>query len=709
MKRILVLVLIFSRLTGALAQDAYHTSLVTQFQGSYGLSGGQWVLPSTETATFGSAFTYGTPTSTITPIGQPFTQARSFDITANGAPWNSGHFYRNTAPIATNDKCLFVIWLRSATPNAQVNIFAENSTTYDKECFATVLLQSQWQQYLIPFESTAAYASAKLNFGLHLGWTNQVVEVGGTAVLNYKNNYNLSQLPINLHNDYYAGSEPDAPWRTEAAASIEQLRKADLQITVKDPQGNPIPNANVYIEMKQHVFGFGTAVISNRFGGGNGQDDTYEQKMLNLDGNGHGFNEVVFENDLKWPAWEQHWYSSQPEIADAAAWLKARNIKIRGHNLVWPGWGYSPPDMEPNKDNPTYLKNRIRNHLKSILGYPGVGTACDDWDVLNEITQNTDYADALAGKPGYVTGRELYTEIFKQADSLAPNSNLYLNDYVAIERGQYDDGVTGIWKTRIDELLAAGAPLEGIGFQGHFGTFPTGIPRVKNILDDFWTSYGLEAKVTEYDIDKLVPAQTQAAYMRDILTITFAHPSMKGFLMWGFWDGAHWLSNAPIFHEDWSLKPSGEAFIDQVFNKWWTNESAVTDADGRVAIRGFKGKYVVRAACNNSIQEQEFTLDDNQALSFTLQCLTRVREPEIEPVFWVTPNLTNNQIQLRWDAVSAPRLVQVFNMAGQLMGQLAGPADTESIMHVGNWPSGLYIVNADFKETRVQKKVVILR
>ncbi len=709
MNKFLLVALIFSRLTFSVAQDAYHSNLQTQLQINSGLSGGLWVLPSTETATFANAFTYGTTASTITPSGQSFTQARSFDVTANGQPWNSGHFCRNTTPISTNDKCLFVIWLRSSTPNAQVNILAENSTTYDKECYATVLVQSQWQQYLIPFQSTAAYASNTLNVGLHLGWTNQVIEVAGSAVINYKNNYNLSQLPLNLHNDYYAGIEPNAPWRAEAAASIDQLRKANLQITVKDPQGNPIPNANVYIEMKQHAFGFGTAIISNRFGGGNAQDDTYEQKMLNLDGNGHGFNEVVFENDLKWPTWEQYWFSSQPEIADAVAWLQDRNIKIRGHNLVWPAWGYSPSDLEPNKNNPAYLKNRIRNHLKSILGYPGIGTACADWDVLNEITQNTDYADALAGKPGYITGRELYPEIFKQADSLAPNSNLYLNDYVAIERGQYDDGVTGVWKTRIDELLAAGAPLEGIGFQGHFGTFPTGIPRVKSILDDFWNTYGLEAKITEYDIDKLVPTQTQAAYMRDILTISFAHPSMKGFLMWGFWDGAHWLGSSPIFNENWSLKPSGEAFIDQVFHQWWTNESAKTDAQGVVAIRGFKGKYVVRVACANSIQEQEFTLDDHQSLTFTMQCLSRVRDALDAPVYWVMPNVINDQIRMSWDADSAPRSVQVFNMAGQLMAQVEGTMGAETVINVHDWAAGMYVVSADFEGRKVQKKVVVFR
>ena len=184
--------------------------------------------------------------------------------------------------------------------------------------------------------------------------------------------------------------------------------------------------------------------------------------------------------------------------------------------------------------SPAYIKTRMRAHIEDILTYPGIGDEMIDWDVLNEITTNNDYANHFAGTPGYTTGRELYPEIFKQADSLAIGPKWYLNDYVAIEQGDSPSNGIATWRSRIDELLAAGAPLDGLGFQGHFSASPTGIPRVKEIYDEFWNAYGLEAKVTEYDIDKLVPAQTQAAYMRDILTITFAHPSMKGFLMWGF-------------------------------------------------------------------------------------------------------------------------------------------------------------------------------
>lgn len=699
------LLLILFRLS---AQDAYHNALNNQLQTNFNLpSVTQWVLPDTEAATLSEAANYGTAVSNITATGQIFSQARSLVVSQGNNPWDAAHFYKNSNAIAAGDKCLLVMWLRSPTQQANVNIFAENNTSFYKEVYATVNLSTDWKLYAVPFASSVAYAVNKLHIGIHLALMSQTIEVGGVACLNYKNTVQLPELPVLLNNDTYPGIETDAPWRAAAAASIEQIRKADLTVEVRDLNGNPLPNAHVYLEMQQHEFKFGTAVVSSMFNGGSGQNDTYEQKLLNLDGAGHGFNELVFENDLKWPAWEQHWFSSWNDIAADVQWLKDHDISIRGHNLAWPGWGYSPPDLEPNQNNPGYLRNRIRNHLNSLLGYPGIGTEMADWDVLNEITQNNDYANALAGTPGFVTGRELYTEIFKQADSLATNAVLYLNDYVAIEQGDSPTNGIALWKSRLDELVAAGAPVEGIGFQGHFGASPTGIPRVKEIYDDFWATYGLEAKVTEYDISNLVPPQTQAQYMRDILTISFAHPSLKGFHMWGFWDGAHWQSNAPIFNADWSLKPGGAAYIDQVFNQWWTNASAQTTASGDVTIRGFRGKYRLRVACGNSIQEQDVVLDGNKSLTVNLNCLTRIRDAEEDLAFFVYPNIVSHQLSVRWNANNAPKNLQVFSPIGQQIAGLQNPIGGEYSFETSTWPNGLYIVRGNYGGKMISRTIMV--
>jgi GH35 family endo-1,4-beta-xylanase len=692
MKNYALIFLLFSALPIA-AQDAYHNDLNAGLQNDYNLPPlTQWILPNTESVTLAGSFNYGSTVSNLVPVGEIFSQARRLTVNQGNNPWDAGHLYRNNTAISVGDKCLFVIWLRSETPLAKVNIFAENSSTYEKEAFASVIIDQNWKMYAIPFAATAAYTLNALSLGLHLAYLNQVIDVGGAACLNYKNTVAFDQLPVLLNNDYYPGIEPDAPWRAEAAAQIEQHRKANLIVEVRDPNGQPLPGAFVHLEMLQHDFKFGTAVVSSLFNGGNAQNDIYQQKLLNLDGAGHGFNEVVFENDLKWPAWEQHWFSSQAEIADDVQWLLDRDISIRGHNLVWPGWAYSPPDLEPNQNDPDYLRSRIRNHLNSILNYPGIGTEMIDWDVLNEITGNNDYANALAGTPGYPTGREIYPEIFRQADSLAPHSVLYLNDYVAIEQGDSPANGIALWKSRINELTAAGAPLEGIGFQGHFGASPTGIPRVWEIYEDFWQTYGLEAKVTEYDINHLVPAHIQAQYMRDILTISFAHPSMKGFLMWGFWDGAHWLGNAPLYREDWSLKPSGEAFIDQVFNQWWTNEIVETPANGTATIRGFKGKYRLRVSCGNTITEQDVLLDGDQTIQVQLLCTTRTRDEDNSPRWWISADPSRELLVVNWKDGQGSGPVQVFNLLGQPMAAAQTTDGNRSFFDTNTWPSGVYLV-----------------
>ena len=703
--------LLFACCNTLVAQDAYHTALSTLLQTTYSLPAQQqWVLPNTETATLAASINYGGITTNFSATAQPFTQARRREVTLQTNPWDAGHLYPNSSAISAGDRCLIVIWLRSPSANAKASIFAENNVTYAKEVLSTVNIGSDWEMYAAPFQSQASYAVGALNIGLHLAFGNQTIEIGGAACLNYKSSVFFSQLPVLLNNDTYPGQEPDAAWRSEAAANIDQLRKANLTVLVSNINGQPVSNAQVQVEMLQHEFKFGTAVVSNKFNGGSGLDATYEQKLLNLDGNGHGFNEVVFENDLKWPAWEQHWFSSQAEIADDVQWLLDRDISIRGHNLAWPGWAYSPSDINANA-SPAYIKNRIRTHIQDILSYPGIGTEMIDWDVLNEITGNNDYANRFAGTPGYPTGRELYPEIFRLADSLAPNSVLYLNDYVAIEQGDLPNNGIATWRSRIDELIAVGTPIEGIGFQGHFSASPTGIPRVKEIYDEFWNAYGLEAKITEYDIDKLVPAQTQADYMRDILTITFAHPSMKGFLMWGFWDGAHWLANSPLYREDWTLKPSGEAFIDQVFNQWWTNETLQTNLSGNASVRGFKGKYKVTVDCGDGLSQTRFIdLVSDTILNFNALCLVHTDEIQQLLKFTATPTLVRDAVMLHWEntGFSGPTTLRATDAMGRLVAeQVLDQRAASHTFQTTAWPSGTYFLSIENGGRRRVLRVVV--
>jgi len=327
---------------------------------------------------------------------------------------------------------LAVFFLRSVNGEGQVNFFVENNTTFAKEVFLELPVTEEWKRYIVPFESMQSYALNTSAWGFHLAKNAQTIEIGGFTALNYADAIALSELPSEINNDLYGGYEIDAPWRSEAANRIEQIRKAGLTINVTDTNGTPMENAAVQVNMIRHNFQFGSAVVASKLANNPNYNVIYENKIKNLDGNGHGFNTVVFENDLKWDAWEEEWSSTKPELQNAVAFFRDNNIDIRGHNLVWPGTPFLPADIPQNYGNIPFMHDRIMNHIEEIMTYPGIGSEIHDWDVLNEVAVNEDVANAFSADSGYDTGRELYVEIFDKARDLDPNTGLWLNDFVTL-------------------------------------------------------------------------------------------------------------------------------------------------------------------------------------------------------------------------------------------------------------------------------------
>ena len=648
------------------AQDAYHTSLQNNLQTNYGLPTGNWILNNTEAANLNSDFWYGNINgSNQAATGQAFSQKVHIVVNGSGTnAWDAGYGISNVQPITNGSACLMVIWLRSEGGGGHVSLFAENSSTYTKEVFLNLDLSNQWTQYLVPFDANQAYTPGGLTFGLHLAWQTQTVEIGGLAVLNYGNAFSVDDLPNQTNNDQYGGWEPDAPWRVEAANRIEQFRKANLTIRVENTDGTPIPNAAVAVKMLQHEFAFGTAVVSRLFAGNNSQNNTYESKLLDLDGNGHGFNWVVFENAMKWPGWEQNWITSKPETAKAVQWLVDHRIKLRGHNLLWPGWSNLPNDIQSNQNNLTYIKDRIFGHIEAINTYPGIQGNIEEWDVLNEITTNRDLEMAIQGQPGYTTGREIYPEVFQKLAEVAPDVKTYINDYVTISQANTGGGLYDLKKQLTQEIIDAGVQLDGIGFQGHIGGFPTSIYSVQAILDDFYNTFGTTAKITEYDTNEAMSDDLAAKYLRDFLTMVFSHESTDGFLMWGFWDGAHWHGNAPMYEQDWTLKPAGQTFIDLVFNEWWTEGSGQTDANGEYKIRGFKGTYEVTIDCGTEVLVDTIELKNDLLLVKSDGTLTTSADEKNTLGAFISPNPAHDFLRIEKQD-GAPAIVRIFDAVGK--------------------------------------------
>ncbi len=373
----------------------------------------------------------------------------------------------------------------------------------------------------------------------------------------------------------YDGRKPDAPWRKAAAQRIETIRKGDLTVAVVDAAGKPVTDAEVKVAMKRHAFGFGSAIDARTLIADTDDGRRYRQTIATC------FSKVVFENDLKWPQWEDK--RRRGMMLKALEWLDKQGIAARGHCLVWPSWRRMPKDVEGLKNDKAALRRRIDRHVQEEVS--ALKGRIADWDVINEPFWNHDAMD--------VCGKEVMAEWYKTAHRADPATILYLNDQNILAGGGTDRKHQDHYEQTIRTLRKEQAPLGGLGMQCHFGGNLTPPARLVAVLDRF-AAFGLPIQVTEFDINTK-DRGLQADYMRDFLTTLFSHPKVEGILMWGFWAGRHWRPEAALFDRDWTPRPHAKAWKDLVLKTWWTNATGRTDARGRFTTRGFLGDYQVTA------------------------------------------------------------------------------------------------------------------
>ena len=208
------------------------------------------------------------------------------------------------------------------------------------------------------------------------------------------------------------------------------------------------------------------------------------------------FNIVTPENCMKpalvHPA-ENTWRFERPDAL--VKWCADNNIAIHGHTLVWHAqtndWFFRDGDKAT-------VTQRLKEHISVLVGhYKG---KIRGWDVVNEAisdggNEQTGQTENLRNSSWLQTlGPEFLTLAFRFAHEADPDAKLYYNDY-GIEAGP-KHASSMVLLTR---LIKDGAPIHGVGIQGHWNT--TGLPDAaldKAIAD--YTSLGLKVSISELDV-----------------------------------------------------------------------------------------------------------------------------------------------------------------------------------------------------------------
>lgn len=521
---------------------------------------------------------------TVPVEGQPFKWAyRCATIQTPAEQWQLQLGTWIQKPVRQGDVLLVRFYVRSIKGQAETGEartstgFATGGPQWAKSMTQSINIPKDWKLIEIPFSARYDTEANGSLLAFDLGFTPQVFEIGGIELLNFRNTKTVGDLPRTRTD--YPGQEAHAAWRTAALARIEKIRKGELLVKVVDSAGNPVPRIKVELKMQRHAFQFGSAVDAATLLGTGPVSDKYRQVVLD------NFTAAPIENHLKWPFWET-W--GRADADRAVDWLRSNEISVPiSGPLVWGGWTNLPEDLKSKAGDKAYLDERIKANIHKEMGaYRG---KISEWEVVNEPYAQRDLWT--------IFGYDKMADYFREARKVDPTARLLINDYPPLDGAASTDDHLSRYYSYIESLVKAKAPIGGIGFQCHFGSSVIPPERILSGLDRF-AKFGLPIAITEFDMDT-TDEDLQGRYMRDFMTAAFSHPAVDEILMWGFWEGKHWMPNAALYRWDWSLKPNGQAWLDLVKRDWWTHVRGITDAKGSIANRSFYGVYEITVSTDS--------------------------------------------------------------------------------------------------------------
>jgi endo-1,4-beta-xylanase len=266
------------------------------------------------------------------------------------------------------------------------------------------------------------------------------------------------------------------------------------------------------------------------------------------------FNSVTPFVEMKWgnihPEGDRYDFEEADELVALA---EAHGMRVRGHTLVY-GQCVDPPNPEYLLaiTDPEALRAEMKEHIQKVAGrYAG---RIEAWDVVNEpllafgdMSKGNGLSQHVFSRvlgPGYIA------EALRMAREVDPDAQLFLNEFGALTPGPKQERYYRLVK----DLLAEGAPLDGVGFQGHvlplFGTPDPTREQIEATLRRF-AALGLAVEITELNVftrtlkkvfalgltyDEAAELRRQAEVYVTVTEACLAVSECQGVTLWTFTD-----------------------------------------------------------------------------------------------------------------------------------------------------------------------------
>jgi len=406
-------------------------------------------------------------------------------------------------------------------------------------------------------------------------------------------------------------------------AGIEQNRKGNFKIAVKDKEGNPV-QAELTVRQKSHSFDFGVApfMINDM-----GKDEVeYRKAVTDL------FNLIT--TTFCWGVMEtsegvyrfdenSEYIYRRPPSDMMLKFAQNNGLKIKGQPLLADSWHPEWASRDEDK-----LKEQITNYIKKVAErYDGKFYL---FDVVNESflcqRRTPDFPLLKDDSFGYVKWvLKTASEIFSDKCILERNEATGVNSGEKADR-YYNEN---------KKLLEEGIRLDSIGFQFHFMTsdgvkndLMQGIYNLNNLMETYqkMSTLGVPMYISEitmctvYDGMTTAEGETlQAEILEKLYKLWFSIPSMRGIIFWNIKDGDTWQGESAckgcLVDEFMRRKKSYYTLEHLIKNEWNTSFKATSDDNGVVDFRGFYGEYDVTVSYNGLTVNKTLELNKNNIKS----------------------------------------------------------------------------------------------
>lgn len=299
------------------------------------------------------------------------------------------------------------------------------------------------------------------------------------------------------------------------------------------------------------------------------------------------FGIVTPENCMK-PALvhptEDTWRFERPDAL--VKWCQENHLAVHGHTLVWHAqtndWFFRDGDKAS-------VIRRLHDHIHTLLGrYRG---KIRSWDVVNEAIadrgdEHTAQTENLRKSPWLASiGPDFLMLAFQFAHEADPDARLYYNDY-GIEAGPKHASSMVLLR----RLIKQGAPIDGVGIQGHWSTGRIPFAELDRAISDY-ASLGLKVSISEMDVTirgdtggqfgrgapwarRAAPASPEDlhaqadAYARLFAIFVRHKASIDRVTFWGLSDRRTWRfgQNPLIFDANDRRKPAYAAILNAILH-----------------------------------------------------------------------------------------------------------------------------------------------